>query len=243
MDDTGPVGQQRRDEIAAGLAEVRSRIEAARLAAGRTDEVALVVVTKTFPASDVVLLGELGVTDVAENRDQEARAKRVEVDAGADAPALRWHMIGQVQRNKATKVAQWADVVESVDRAELVEPLDRAARATGRVIDVLVQVALDPVYRPDRGGVDPAALMSIAATVAEAGNLHLRGLMGVAPWPGDPDEAFARLQAMSGEVVARWPSAVEVSAGMSGDLEQAVAHGATQVRVGGAILGPRGAVQ
>ena len=235
--------QQRKEEIAAGLADVQGRIDAARRAAGREDLVTLVVVTKTFPASDVLLLAELGVTDVAENRDQEARPKRSEVEARARDAELRWHMIGQLQRNKVAKVALWADAVESVDRSELVAPLARAAVAQGRDVDVLLQVSLDPQYRPDRGGVDPGELLDLAAEVADEEGLHLRGLMGVAPWPGDPDEAFARLRVMSDRLVDRWPAAATISAGMSGDLEQAIAHGATQVRVGGAILGARLQVQ
>ena len=143
----------RRAQVQAGLAEVRARIERARLAAGRDDEVALVVVTKTFPASDVEILADLGVADVAENRDQEARAKRLAAEAAA--PGLRWHMIGQLQRNKASSVARWADVVESVDRVELVGALGRAAAAHGRRLEVLVQVSLDPVVIPGRGGADP----------------------------------------------------------------------------------------
>jgi pyridoxal phosphate enzyme (YggS family) len=234
---------QRRSDIAAGLAEVRARIESARAAAGREDAVDLVVVTKTFPASDVMILAGLGVTDVAENRDQEARAKRAEVDASAGGSGLRWHMIGQLQRKKAGSVAQWADVVESLDRPELIPALARAAVAHGRDVDVLVQVALDPVYRPERGGADPATVIELAAHVDAAAALRLSGLMGVAPWPGDPDEAFERLKGLAQQVRERWPAARTVSAGMSGDLEQAIAHGATQVRVGGAILGPRVLVQ
>lgn len=229
----------RRDEIAAGLAQVRARIDAAAAAAGRTDPVTLVVVTKTFPASDVTLLAELGATDVGENRDQEARAKRAE----AAAPGIRWHMIGQLQRNKAASVARWADVVESVDRAELATALGRAAVAAERTVEVLVQVNLDPDPRPDRGGVVPDAVAAVAAAVADQPGLALRGVMGVAPHPGDPAAAFARLQEVSAGLRARWPTADRISAGMSDDLEQAVAHGATQVRIGGAVLGHRVYVQ
>lgn len=228
-------------QIAAGLAAVRARIDAARAAAGRTDDVQLVVVTKTFPASDVDILAGLGVTEVAENRDQEARAKH---DACATpAAGLRWHMIGQLQRNKAASVARWADVVESVDRPELAVALGRAAADTGRVLEVLLQIALDPEPREDRGGVDPADAHDLAARVAEQPGLLLRGVMGVAPFPGDPGEAFDRLRAVSDELRTHWPEADRISAGMSGDLEQAVAHGATQVRIGGAVLGQRSYVQ
>ena len=230
---------ERASEIAAGLAEVRQRIDVAARAAGRRDRVGLVVVTKTFPPTDVEILGGLGVRDVAENRDQEARGKHAE----AAADGVRWHMIGQLQRNKANSVAQWADVVESIDRPEIAVALGRAAVAAGRTLDALVQVALDPVVRPGRGGVDPASAIDLAAVVAHEPGLRLCGVMGVAPYPGDPDEAFERLAAVGAAVAARWDRAKVISAGMSGDLEQAIAHGATQVRVGGAILGARPPVQ
>lgn len=224
-------------EIAAGLDAVRARIDRAREAAGRTDPVRLVVVTKTFPASDVAILAELGVTDVGENRDQEARSKR---DPGVP---VRWHMIGQLQRNKAASVARWADVVESVDRPDIIAPLGRAAAAAGRVLDVLVQVGLDPVPDPGRGGAAPEDAAGLAAAVAGQEGLRLAGVMGVAPHPGDPNAAFGRLAEVAEAVRAVDPRAVELSAGMSGDLEAAIAHGATQVRIGGAVLGSRIPVQ
>ena len=227
--------------IRAGLAAVTERIDRARAAAGRSDPVTLVVVTKTFPASDVAILRRLGATDVGENRDQEAKAKRA--DAGEAGAGLRWHMIGQLQRNKAASVARWADVVESVDRRELVVALGRAAEAAGRRLEVLLQVSLDPEPRADRGGVPPEQVLELAAAVADEAALELRGVMGVAPHPGDPDAAFARLAIVAGELRARHPGATVVSAGMSGDLEQAITHGATQVRVGGAVLGARAYVQ
>ena len=230
----------RRDEIRAGLAAVRGRIEAARVAAGRTDPVDLVVVTKAFPASDVDHLADLGIRDVAENRDQEARAKRQGCGPGA---AVRWHMIGQVQRNKAASVARWADVVESVDREDLVPALGRAAVAAGRTLEVLVQVALDPEPQPGRGGAHPNDIVALAGRVVEQEGLDLVGVMGVAPFPGDPGEAFERLWGVAQAVRGHWPAATRISAGMSGDLEEAVAHGATQVRVGGAVLGQRSYVQ
>ena len=223
---------------------VRERIRVAREAVGRTDSVGLVVVTKTFPASDVAILAELGVVDVGENRDQEARAKRAELFAmGVSGGAIRWHMLGQVQRNKAASVARWADVVDSVDRIELVAGLANGAAVSGNRLEVLVQVALDTVTHEGRGGIHPAGMIDLAAAVAAQPALELRGVMGVAPFPGDPDEAFMRLAAAAADLQSRWPGADRVSAGMSGDLEKAVAHGATQVRVGGAILGSRALVQ
>lgn len=200
------------------------------------------VVTKTFPASDVALLADLGVTEVGENRDQEARAKRADV---ADA-RVRWHMIGQVQRNKAASVARWADVVESMDRPALVDAMSRGAVAAARTIEVLIQVNLDPRERPERGGVAAADAAALADEVADAPGLTLRGVMGVAPLPGEdggPAQAFALLAQVHGLIRGRYPQADVMSAGMSGDLEEAIAHGATQVRIGGAVLGSRPFVQ
>lgn len=234
----------RHEEIRDGLARVRERIARACADAGRPDDVDLVVVTKTFPAGDVAILARLGVTDVAENRDQEARAKRSAAEADEQrAAGLRWHMIGQLQRNKAASVARWADVVESVDRPELAVALGRGAQSAGRPLDVLVQVSLDPVPGDGRGGIEPDRAEDLAAVVAEQPALVLRGVMGVAPHPGDPGMAFARLREVADRIRDRWPQADRMSAGMSDDLEQAVVHGATQVRIGGAVLGHRVYVQ
>jgi pyridoxal phosphate enzyme (YggS family) len=230
----------RADELATNLDVVRRRIATACTEAGRpADDVGLVVVTKFFPASDVRVLADLGVTDVGENRHQEAEVKASEcADLG-----LRWHFIGGLQSNKAAAVASYADVVESVDRAKLVGPLSRGAHARGHDVDVLLQVSLDPPGADNRSGADPADLADLADRVAEAGMLRLRGLMAVAPLGEDPDAAFARLAAIRADFLRDHPDATVLSAGMSGDLEAAVAHGATHVRVGSAVLGPRPAVQ
>jgi pyridoxal phosphate enzyme (YggS family) len=230
----------RRDELAANLEVVRRRIADACAGAGRdASEVSLVVVTKFFPASDVRLLAELGVSEVGENRHQEAEGKAAEcADLG-----LRWHFIGGLQSNKAAAVARYADVVESLDRAKLIGPLSRGAHERSHHVDVLLQVSLDPPGTDNRSGADPASLAELAGRVAEAGMLRLRGLMAVAPLGEDPDAAFARLADMRAELVRDHPDATVLSAGMSGDLEAAVAHGATHVRVGSAVLGPRPAFQ
>jgi PLP dependent protein len=230
----------RADELAANLDVVRRRIATACTEVGRpADDVALVVVTKFFPASDVRLLADLGVTDVGENRHQEAEVKASEcADLG-----LRWHFIGGLQSNKAAAVASYADVVESVDRAKLVGPLSRGAHARGHDVDVLLQVSLDPPGSGHRSGADADDLADLGARVAEAGMLRLRGLMAVAPLGEEPDAAFARLAAIRADFLRDHPDATVLSAGMSGDLEAAVTHGATLVRVGSAVLGPRPAVQ
>ena len=229
----------RRAEIALNLAEVQDRIAAATVVAGRTVAPELVVVTKTFPATDIAILADLGIRDVAENRDQEARRKFDEC-AGLD---LRWHMIGQVQRKKASSVLTWADIVETVDRSELADSLDRAATTLGKTVDVLLQVSLDEPFRDDRGGCRPADLEALADHVMSLEALNLRGVMAVAPYPGDPDRAFDRLATFIDALRVTIPGLDIISAGMSGDLEAAIAHGATQVRIGGSILGARPLVQ
>ena len=230
----GPAAASRRDEIAARLGEVHARIRSAMAAAGRTDEPALVVVTKFFPATDVDLLADLGVTAVGENRDQEAAAKCAQL---AHRDRLTVHFIGQLQSNKAASVARYADVVQSVDRAKVVRALDRGALQAGRRLEVTVQVNLDQVQ--GRGGVTPREAGSLADLVAGSEALTLRGVMAVAPLGGDPRAAFARLREVADGIRADHPGATWVSAGMSGDLEAAVAEGATHLRVGSAILGSR----
>ncbi len=230
----------RRQEIASNLAAVQERIAAACAAAGRdADEVVLVVVTKYFPASDLRLLADLGVTDVGENRHQEAEAKR---DECADLP-LRWHFVGGLQSNKAAAVASYADVVHSVDRAKLVGRLDSGARGRPGPVDVLLQVSLDPPDREGRAGADPSDLADLGAQVEAAGGLRLRGLMAVAPLGEDPAAAFARLADVRRDFLREHPDAGWLSAGMSADLEAAIAAGATHVRVGTAVLGSRPSVQ
>ncbi|MFD6637949.1 YggS family pyridoxal phosphate-dependent enzyme [Micromonospora chalcea] len=241
------VRPERRAEIAAGLARVRARIDDACAAAGRQrDEVTLVAVTKTYPASDVVALAGLGVTDVGENRDQEAAGKAAAVAGAGEAP--RWHFIGQLQRNKARSVVRYADVVQSVDSVRLAAALDAAAGAgRDRPLDVLVQVSIDG--DPARGGALPGdadpqrGLDPVAAAVAGADALRLAGLMAVAPLGWEPDRAFARLAEVAARLRADHPGATVLSAGMSGDLESAIGHGATHVRVGSALLGMRPALR
>lgn len=228
----------RRDELGDHLSQVRRRIEAA---CGRADrdpaELTLVVVTKFFPASDVALLADLGVRDIGENRDQEAGEKVADLPDGI-RERLRVHFIGQLQSNKAGHVARYADVVQSVDRPKIVHALQRGADAAGRTIDALVQVDLSG-DDAGRGGVAPAALDDLVAAFADAPALRLRGVMAVAPLHGDPLHAFTRLRELSAQVRMTSADALWISAGMSGDLEQAIQCGATHLRVGSAILGSR----
>ncbi|WP_205474622.1 YggS family pyridoxal phosphate-dependent enzyme [Nocardioides sp. SYSU D00038] len=226
----------RADELGTNLAAVRDRIAAACAAAGRgAEEVSLTVVTKFFPASDVRLLADLGVTDVGENRFQETERKVAEC---ADL-SLTWHFIGGLQSNKAAAVARTVQVVESVDRAKLVRPLASGAEQAGRTLEVLVQVSLDPPGAGHRSGVEPAGVLELAGLVAATDGLRLAGLMAVAPLGEEPAAAFERLADVRAGLLAEHPEATRLSAGMSGDLEQAIAAGATHVRVGSAVLGSR----
>ena len=234
-------GESRAAEIAANLAVLEERISAACAAASRSrDELTLVAVTKTFPASDVGHLARLGLLDVGENRHQDAAPKVAEC-AEAGVAGLRWHFVGQLQTNKAGAVASYADVVHSVDRSRLVSALDRGATDAGRTVTALVQVDLDPEDSTarNRGGAKPGDVLDIAAAIDAAGALMLGGLMAVAPVDGNPGEAFARLAVLANEVRSAYPRAGIVSAGMSADLEAAISNGATHLRVGTALLGSR----
>jgi hypothetical protein len=220
------------------LHAVRARIDAAARAAGRDpSSVALLAVSKTWPADDVRALAALGQRDFGENRVQELADKAALL---ADLP-LRWHFVGQLQRNKAAAVARLGAVVHSVDRLSLARVLDRVGQESGRPVEVLLQVDLGGAAGDiaARGGADPSTVPDLADAVARAPGLRLRGLMAVAPRGEDPAPAFARLAELAARVRADHPGAVELSAGMSGDLEAAVEAGATIVRVGTALFGDR----
>jgi len=236
MDFHGEAGAaaRRRAELAANLAEVRARIDAACAAAGRDPVgLTLIAITKTWPASDVRLLAGLGVTDVGENRDQEAAPKAA---ACADLD-LTWHFVGQLQTNKATHVSGYADVVHSVDRPRLVRALGAAARSAGRELTCLVQVSVDD--DPERGGAPVASVPLLAERIEGEDGLVLGGVMTVAPLGMAPAEAFATLRKCSDSVRSVRPGATIISAGMSGDLEPAIESGATHLRIGTALLGAR----
>ncbi len=214
------------DDLEQRLSEVRARIAAAARSAGRDpDEVTAIVVTKFQPLDLVTRLHALGVRDFGESRHPESR------DKAAALPDATWHFIGQLQTNKARQVARYADAVHSVDRAGLVEAL------AGQDVDVLLQVDLGTGER-GRGGARPGEVPGLAEQVLDAG-LRLRGVMTVAPVGVPPAAAFAALRMVSDRVRAVAPEASWISAGMSGDYEEAVAAGATHLRIGSAITGPR----
>jgi len=223
------------DGPGARLASVRSDIADAARAAGRSaDEVTLVVVTKYHPASLVRELASLGVTDVGENRHQEAQAKAAEL---ADLD-LTWHFVGQLQSKKARQVRRYADVVQSLDRESVVDAFaPTESEPDPRIVDGFVQVNLTD--DPGRGGVQPDDVEAMVERVLGTGTIRLRGVMAVAPLDEEPRRAFARLREISTRVVSLAPDATDVSAGMSGDFAEAIAEGATHLRIGTAITGNR----
>lgn len=236
------------DELRERLHTVEERIGSACAAADRArSDVRLIAVTKYFPGADVETLAGLGVSDIGESRDQEAGEKVAGLPRGV-RDGLTVHFVGQLQTNKAKRVARYADVVQSVDRARLVRALDTGRRSAvedgdaAGPLDVLLQVDLGEGEQAGRGGVPPDGLGDLAETVAEADHLRLRGVMAIAPLDLDQDgtrAAFDRLASLGGRLRQAHPDAAWVSAGMSGDLELAVAAGATHLRVGTAILGSR----
>jgi pyridoxal phosphate enzyme (YggS family) len=238
--------RSRATQLADALEAVRRRLDDAAAAAGRNgSEIELLPITKFFPATDVAILAKLGCQSFGESREQEASAKAAEAAKLVEDP-VRWHMVGQIQRNKSRSIAQWAHAVHSVSTTRVVTALDRAvdaARAAGHRAEplrVYVQVNLDG--DASRGGVDarrPELVDEVCAQVQAADGLTLVGLMGIPPLNWDADDAFARLQDEHRRVLRAHPGAYELSAGMSADLEIAVKHGSTCVRVGTALLGPR----
>jgi pyridoxal phosphate enzyme (YggS family) len=236
---SAPLDPERRAELVARLGAVRARLADACASVGRNPrDVTIVAVTKTFPAIDIAALASIGVTDIGENRDQDARAKIAELSASTwELPPLRWHFVGRLQTNKCRSVARYAHVVHSVDRDEVASALAAGAQRAERQLSVFAQVSLDD--DPARGGVVPGRLGELADHIATQEQLTLIGLMAVAPLGADPDAAFERLATISARLQNEHPAGSAISAGMSEDLEAAIRHGATHVRVGSALLGRR----
>lgn len=231
--------ERRRAELVTALGALRVRIADACAAVGRDQRgVTLIAVTKTFPASDVATLAALGVPDIGENKDQEARAKIREL-AGPPL-GIRWHMIGRLQSNKARSVASYAHAVHTIDRPKLVRAMADAVGDRPEPLDVLVQVSLDG--DPDRGGAVIERVPELADAIAARPELRLRGLMTVLPIATEPEQGYERLAEVSAALVSQYPAATAISAGMSNDLEAAVRHGSTHIRVGTALLGRRAQV-
>ena len=223
-------------DIQSNLEKINSRIaEASSRSKRNISEITLIAVTKTYPASDVDLLKQLGIENVGENKDQEASGKISQVKE-----KFSWHFIGQLQSNKAKSVVTYADLIHSVDRLSLAKELQKSASAIAKKQKVLIQVDLDQ-SGPDasRGGVWPADLAGLAQFISQSENLELAGLMSVAPLGENPSEAFERLAQIRSDFLKNYPNAVILSAGMSEDLEAAIEHGATHLRIGSALLGER----
>ncbi len=222
----------RRDEIAQSLNDVRARVEQATAKAGRSPEsVTLIAVTKTYPASDVEILFDCGVRDFGENRSAE----------GAEKSALvtgHWHFQGQIQSNKIAAISRWANTVHSLDQLSHVAKFDRAVgEESGKRCEIFIQLSLDG--DPTRAGISGAELLTLGEAVMQAANLDLMGLMVVPPVEADPEAAFAEVAEQAERFRIEFPSATSLSAGMSGDYEIAIAYGATHIRIGSQILGPR----
>ena len=223
-------------DIQSNLEKINSRIaEACSRSKRNISEITLIAVTKTYPASDVDLLKQLGIENVGENKDQEASGKISQVKE-----KFSWHFIGQLQSNKAKSVVTYAELVHSVDRLSLAKELQKSASAIAKKQKVLIQVDLDQSGPdPSRGGVWPADLAALAQFINQSENLELAGLMSVAPLGENPSEAFERLAQIRSDFLKNYPNAVILSAGMSEDLEAAIEHGATHLRIGSALLGER----
>jgi pyridoxal phosphate enzyme (YggS family) len=243
----GVMGGTRELELTEALAAVRTRLAAAAEDAGRNaDEIELLPITKFFPASDILILHALGCSAFGESREQEASNKASEVNNILAGEPIRWHMVGRIQRNKARSIAGWAYAAHSVDSGKVIAALDRAAAdalADGHRAEplrVYIQISLDGDER--RGGVDigsPNRIDELCAAADAAEGLTFVGLMAIPPLGSDPEEEFTRLETERDRVQRGYQQRLELSAGMSSDLEAAVKHGSTCVRVGTALLGQR----
>jgi hypothetical protein len=237
----------REQELADALAAVRTRLARAAEAAGRNEnEIELLPITKFFPASDVLILRRLGCLQFGESREQEASNKSAEVGAVLGAEPIRWHMVGRIQRNKARSIARWAYAAHSVDSAKVIAALARAAGKEledgGRAEPLRVYLQLSLDGDESRGGVDigrPESVDELCAAIDAADGLEFVGLMAIPPLDADPDEAFMRLKEEKERLQKSYEQPLGLSAGMSSDLESAVKHGSTCVRVGTALLGRR----
>lgn len=209
--------------------EISSRLEIVRanIAVVADHDVTLIAVTKTFPVSDVQILHDLGVADFGENRDSEG-AEKSAVVAGT------WHFQGQIQSNKLKSITAWADVIHSLDDPRHFEIIEKVAP---HPLSIFLQVSLDGAHH--RGGTNLADLYALAELVEKSPTHTLAGLMSVPPLEVDPDQAFSQLAVIHNDFMKAFPNATGLSAGMSGDYQSAISHGATHIRVGSSILGSR----
>lgn len=221
----------RRADLSASLADVRERAAQAARAAGRDlQDITLIAVTKTYPVSDVKILADLGIADFGENRSEEGLEKSLLVPG-------TWHYQGQVQSRKLRDIASWADVIHSLDQLSHIEKLARICLDMDKTLKIFIQLSLDGA--PDRGGVLEEGLSQLAQSVENSEKLQLVGLMCVPPVEYEFEEAFTQIAEVGQRFRSNYPQAILLSAGMSSDFEEAIAHGATHIRVGSQILGSR----
>jgi pyridoxal phosphate enzyme (YggS family) len=222
----------RTSEITANLNAVKAKIASAALKAGRdADEITLIVVTKTFPVSDLEILYSLGVREFGENRDQEA------VEKVAQLPSdINWNFQGGIQSNKLKSITTWAGCIHSVDKLKYAQIISE--QNTGKPKEIFIQVSLDQPPE-SRGGVDPEKLIDLASELTKLPGISLKGLMAVAPLDLPEEQAFLKLNEIQANFVAVFKDAKYLSAGMSGDYEMAISYGATHLRIGSSILGNR----
>jgi pyridoxal phosphate enzyme (YggS family) len=219
-------------EISSALADIESRIAHACRSANRArEDVRLIAVTKTHPIRDVEILQSLGIKDFGENRDSEGAEKSAAVTGS-------WHYQGQIQSKKISSLARWSHTVHSVDDLSHLQKFDRALDVIGdKTLEIFIQVSLDG--DPSRAGVREDEVLSVCQRVVDSSHLKLMGVMTVPPVAADPGESFSRIATIADRVKSDFPQARYISAGMSGDFEEAIAYGATHIRIGSQILGSR----
>lgn len=225
-------GPDRKAELAHSLADVQARVLKATTQASRKNgEITLIAVTKTYPVSDVVILKELGVSNFGENRSAEGLEKSALVPA-------QWHYQGQIQSNKIAAISSWAQTVHSLDDLSHVPKFERAVgEISGKRLDMFIQLSLDG--DSSRAGVRGDQLKALGQALVSSQHLNLIGLMVVPPVDAEPERAFAEVAEIAQRFRRDFPMAQSLSAGMSADYEIAIAYGATHIRVGSQILGPR----
>jgi pyridoxal phosphate enzyme (YggS family) len=229
------------DELGARLAGIRARITAAAETSGRkTEEVTLIAISKTHPASVIKRVIEFGALDIGENRVQEAEEKISTIGR----EAARWHLVGHLQANKARRAVNLFDVIHSIDSLDLARRIDRLCAEEGREkLAVLIQVDLG--HEETKSGIDESELTHLVESLGPLTRLELIGLMTLPPFFDDPEQSrpfFRRLREMRDELAARGAfggGKGELSMGMTHDFEVAIEEGATMVRIGTAIFGER----
>jgi len=220
------------DEISGNLEKVKEQIKLAAASANRlSEDITLVVVTKTFPVSDIEILYSLGIRDFGENRDQEASAK-----VGLLPKDVRWHFQGQIQSNKLKSITSWASYIHSVDQLRYAQMI--SDYSAGNEKPIFMQVSLDKPPQ-SRSGVNPSELLELAGAISALPGIRLQGLMAVAPVNSPAEQAFAELEDIRSDFLSTFPDAKSLSIGMSGDYQIAIKYGATHIRIGSSILGIR----